>query len=111
MNDITQLQLYMFTTVIIALYILNAFLLIGLSSKATNYIETIDFYLKIYVSLYIIFRFNRFRKVAFTELDRQIIFTSGVFLFATTIIHTLLLQYVTEIKSWFGSRFPNMTSM
>ena len=100
MNEITSLQTYIFTGTVLVLYILNICLLIGLSTKAVDYINTIDYYIKIYVSLYIIYRFNQFRKVSFTELDRKIIFTSGIFLFTTTIIHTILIKFITQIKTW-----------
>jgi len=104
MDNFTQIQFYTFATIIVTLYILNGVLLIGFFPNAKKYIEDIDFYLKIYISLYIIYRFNRFRKVVFSELDRMVIFTSGIFLFATTIIHKLLINYLEEIQIWISKR-------
>lgn len=102
MGEISNLQFYIFTGVVIISYILNGILLIGKSELATEYINTIDFYFKIYISLYIIYRFNAFKAgEKLTNLDRNIIFTSGVFLFTTTIIHKILITYLDSIKQWF----------
>jgi hypothetical protein len=105
MDEISNIQFYSVLVIIILLYILNGLLLIGYTGKASKYIADIDFYFKIYISLYIIYRFNRFRKVRFTDLDRMIMFTAGTFLFATTIIHAILITYLDEIKKWLENRF------
>jgi hypothetical protein len=105
MDEISNIQFYSVLSIIILLYILNGLLLIGYTGKASKYIADIDFYFKIYISLYIIYRFNRFRKVHFTELDRMIMFTAGTFLFATTIIHAILIAYLDQIRLWLEKRF------
>jgi hypothetical protein len=105
MDEISNVQFYSVMIIIVFLYIFNILLAIGYTGKASKYIDTIDFYFKIYLSLYIIYRFNRFRKVRFTELDSTIIFTAGTFLFATTIIHKILMTYLNEIKIWMERRF------
>ena len=108
MDEISNIQFYSVLTIIILLYILNGLLIIVYTGKASKYIADIDFYFKIYISLYIIYRFNRFRKVHFTELDRMIMFTAGTFLFASTIIHAILVAYLDQIKAWLENRFHIM---
>jgi hypothetical protein len=63
------------------LYFLIAF---GLSASAPQYLNTLHSFIKIYISLFLIYRFNPFRKVKFTSLDAKIVFSAGLFLLGTT---------------------------
>ena len=60
-----------------------------------------------YVSLFLLYRFNVFRKITFTDLDRKIAFSAGVFLFATTALNQTLTAYLDPIKSKISSILPN----
>ena len=80
--------------------------LLGVSVNAPSYLDNVDYYAKIYVSLFLLYRFNVFRKVTFTELDRKIAFSAGVFLFATTALNQVLTQYLDTIKSKVSSILP-----
>jgi hypothetical protein len=51
-----------------------------------------------------------FRKIKFTELDRKIVFSAGVFLFTTTALNQVLTQYLDPIKSKVSSMLPKSTS-
>lgn len=80
-----------------ALYIAIA---LGLSAKAPQYLDDLQYYVKIYISLFLIYRFNPFRRVKFTGLDAKIAFSAGVFLLATTAINTILQSYLHRIKQY-----------
>ncbi len=80
-------------------WILYFAILFGVSVNAPTYLDTVDYYAKLYVSLFLLYRFNVFRKITFTELDRKIAFSAGVFLFATTALNQVLTQYLDPIKS------------
>ena len=85
-------------------YILYICIALGLTATAPQYLKTLDYYIKIYISLFLIYRFNLFRDVNFTDLDRKVAFSAGLFLFSTTIIKTILEQHLQQIKknvSWF----------
>lgn len=88
-----------FTFVIILSWILYILILFGLSSSAPIYLNDLQYYVKIYVSLFLLYRFNPFRRVKFTELDRKIVFSSGIFLLGTTAITSLLTRYLSYIKN------------
>jgi hypothetical protein len=75
------------------LYIAIAF---GLSVNAPQYLETLNSYVKIYVSLFLILRFNPFRNVKFTNLDAKIAFSAGVFLLTSTALHNIFLIYLSK---------------
>jgi hypothetical protein len=101
--DINKIQYYFFTFFVIFSYIVTALFITGLNNNGEFYLETLNSYVKIYISLYLILRFNIFRHVKFTELDRKIVYTAGVFLFSTTIIYNIILNYIKEIKYYIKS--------
>jgi hypothetical protein len=56
---------------------------------------------KIYVALFLIWRFNPYRHVKFTSLDKKIAFNAGLFvLFATTSINQIFIAYLKEYKNY-----------
>jgi hypothetical protein len=86
-----------------ALYIL---IITGISVSAPEYLETFDTYVKIYVSLFLLWRFNFLRKnMPFTELDRKIGFSAGVFLFTTSALNQILIKYLSTIKEYISTKF------
>jgi hypothetical protein len=87
-------------------WILYFAILFGVSVNAPSYLDSVDYYAKIYVSLFLLYRFNVFRKITFTDLDRKIAFSAGVFLFTTTALNQVLTQYLDPIKSKISSIFP-----
>ena len=67
-------------------YILIFLYIFGISKTAKTHLDTIDKYIKIYICLFLIYRFNPFRtKYEFTNLDRKIAFSSGLFMFTTSV--------------------------
>ena len=104
MNTLTKKNLYEvqntgFTWFLIISYLLYAAALFGVSRNAPMYISTIDYYVKIYVCLFLIYRFNPFRtNIEFTELDRRIVFSSGLFLLTTTAINQIAIHYFDFVK-------------
>jgi hypothetical protein len=93
-----QENVFDFTFIII--YFLYFIIALGLSATAPKYLSFLDYYVKIYVSLFLIWRFNPFRQVKFKSLDKKIAFNAGLFiLFATTSINQILIAYLIEFKN------------
>jgi hypothetical protein len=101
MTNIHKIQEKIFTFVIIINYILYFAIILGVSINAPDYLSSLDYYVKIYISGFLLLRFNPFRKVEFTELDRKIVFSSAIFIFTTTAINSLLITYLKKIKAYF----------
>jgi hypothetical protein len=78
----------------IILYIIISF---GLSTIAPEYLSYLQQFLKIYVSLFLIYRFNDFRTIKLTELDRKIGFNAGVLLIGSDIINYIVKHYSDDI--------------
>jgi hypothetical protein len=73
---------------------------LGLSQSAPKYLDNLDYYVRIYICLFLMWRFNPFRTYyEFTELDRKIAFSAGVFILTTTALNQYLEQFKSHIKN------------
>ena len=104
----TKLNLYniqnsAFNIIIIISYILYFVVAIGISASAPQYLETLQYWVKLYISLFLIYRFNPFRSIRFNELDRKVVFSAGVFLLSTTIFNHILMSNLKQIKAFLNS--------
>ena len=79
-----------FNSIIIITWILYIIIALGISVNAPQYLDTLQFYVKIYVSLFLIWRFNPFRRVKVNQLDVKIALSAGIFLLGTTIVGKIL---------------------
>ena len=97
---LTKIQANMLSFIIMITWILYIIIALGLSVRAPNYLDTLQYYTKIYVSLFLIWRFNPFRRVKFTFLDARIGFSAGVFLLMTTFIGSFLNTYLSQVQQY-----------
>ena len=85
-----------FDFVITISFILLFVTLFGFSQKAPEYLSILDYYLKIYICLFLIWRFNPFRsKFQFTSLDAKISFNAGLFILTSTTLY----QYIKFVET------------
>lgn len=72
-------------------YLLYFLTFFGLYNKAPQYLKIINYIIHTYISIFLIVRFNPYTKIIkFTEFDRKIIFTAGIFLIlSNTLINTI----------------------
>jgi hypothetical protein len=94
MDKLTKFQNNAFTIFIISTYLIYILSAIGITKTAPTYLDDFDYYVKIYISLFLLWRFNMFRKIEFNELDRKIAFSAGLFLFTSTAVYNILTDYV-----------------
>ena len=87
---IHRFQNRMYDIVVYITWILYIVIALGLSTNAPQYLDDLQYYIKLYVSFFLIYRFNTFRRVKFTGLDAKIAFSAGIFLLATTAINGIL---------------------
>jgi hypothetical protein len=95
---LNNVQNNLFNFIIIITWILYLLITFGLSVNAPQYLEDIHYFVKIYISLFLIIRFNPLRRVKFTNLDRKIAFNAGIFLLGTSFINQILQNYFSHIK-------------
>ena len=99
-KSIYSFQNLIFNIIIIFSYTCGALIVFGLYPNAATYLANVDYYVRIYVSLFLLLRFNPFRHITFTDLDRKVAFSAGIFIFTTTIVNQILLSYATELRSY-----------
>ena len=101
-QEIHSWQEKLFTTFIYASYILIILSSLGLSQWAPKYLDNLDYYIRIYICLFLIWRFNPLRtRYEFTDLDRKIAFSAGVFILTTTALNKYLDDVKTRVKKIF----------
>ena len=97
---LTKLHEKIFDICINISYILLIISALGLSQKTPTYLQSLDYYIRVYTCLLLIWRFNPFRSYyEFTTLDRKIAFSAGLFILTTTVIN----QYTDYIKNKVGN--------
>ena len=99
------IQHNIYDIVIYITWILYFMIILGLSVNAPEYLNTIQSFMRIYISLFLIYRFNSFRTVKFTDYDAKISFSAGLFLLGTTAIDGIIKKYISYFK-----QFLNKTS-
>ena len=99
-KNIYKFQYNLFTIIIYITWALYISILLGLSVNAPQYLDDLQYYVKIYVSVFLIYRFNPLRRVNFTRLDAKIAFSAGLFLITTTAINTILKTYLSNITQY-----------
>ena len=100
-----KFQEKIFGYIIFSTYLLYFIVLFGLSTQAPTYLSYLEVFIKIYVSLFLIIRFNPFTNTKFTNLDRRIAFSAGLFIFSTSIISELIINYLDKIKKFIEIKF------
>lgn len=75
---------------------------LGLSQSAPKYLQSLDYYIRVYICLFLMWRFNPFRThYEFTDLDRKIAFSAGAFILTTTTLN----QYIDVIMNYIKNNF------
>lgn len=92
-----QNELFKYTKYL--LFFLYFVVALGLSASAPAYLEWLLFYTKIYVSLFLIVRFNPFREIKMTPLDAKIAFNAGTFLLFTTLVNGIIGFYFENLRA------------
>ena len=72
------------------LYVLSVF---GIYNNAPKYLLSLDFYLKLYIGIFLVIRYNPvfpFIKNKIEDFDKKLIFSSGMFILLTTVLTRLL---------------------
>ena len=80
--------------------ILYLFVLFGVFQFAPAYLVYLTSIIKIYISFILLYKFNPFRNtITITNVDKKMIFSSGVYLLLTTTIGDYLVAYKDEFET------------
>lgn len=72
---------------------------IGVFTNAPDLFLAANFFVKILFSFYLMYRFNNFRKnkIHFTELDKKICYSSGIYIFTFSFLD-ILQSYIERLR-------------
>jgi hypothetical protein len=93
-----SIQNTIFSSVLVTSYILYFLIAIGVTNRAPQYLDTLQYWVKLYIAFFLVIRFNGYRNIRFTDLDRRIAFQAGIFLLTTTFTSQFLSMYKEKIK-------------
>jgi len=75
--------------------------LVGLVDTAPDYIDKLESYIKVYVALFLVLRFNKYTGTThFTPIDRKIVFSAGLIVLSTSALNWLVDSYKKEVRSF-----------
>jgi hypothetical protein len=99
-QDLNNFQERIFDFIIYLTYFLIILSFFGVSEYAPKYLNELDYYVRIYICLFLMWRFNPFRSYYdFTNLDRKIAFSAGAFILTTTALNNYLISIQNEVKN------------
>lgn len=91
-----------FNYIVYLFYVLYFISLVGIFYVNPKYLIIIQLCIRYFVLGFLLLRFHPFQKnIHFNVFDQQIVFSSALFLLATTSISTLVNYYLQEIKNYF----------
>jgi len=108
-----QFQETIFNIFIAISWVLLILTFTGIFTEYPNVFDKVVFYMKIYICLFLIWRFNPLRQFfvktpfIFTSLDRKIAFSAGLIVLSTTVIR----EYLAYIKLNTTPESKNLTTL
>lgn len=101
--NIYQLQLFLYNYV--GWFVKLSFILYmtGILTSKPPYIDELNFLLKLCASLFLIYRFSRFRnyRITLTELDRRVASSAGLYIFVLSFADIIRKNtYIKDIILW-----------
>lgn len=100
MSKFSRFQERIFDVIIYVSYVLIILSSLGIWNSASKYLYHLDYYVRIYICIFLIIRFNPFlRYYEFTSLDRKIAFSAGLFILTTTVLNTYLTDAKMKVSS------------
>jgi hypothetical protein len=73
----------------------------GLSLIAPHFLNLFETYVKLYICLSLLIRFNPLRNAKFNSLDRKIAFSAGLLLLSSTILNSYKIKLIHFAETHF----------
>lgn len=73
-----------YRTLTYSIYIIYVLLFLGIWNSAPEYLDDLNYYLKIFVSLVLLYTFNPLYNIKFDKIHKDIAFSAGILLIAST---------------------------
>ena len=108
-KTITIYQDKVFDFVVYMSYIGYIAILMGaIAYSHSKYLGYMHMVIQLYISLFLIWRFNPFFKVKYNYFDKKIAFNAGVFLLSTSIINNIAMMLVEQNYPIYNGDNPSL---
>lgn len=97
--DLDKIQDKSLDTILFITYIFYVSIALGVYFISPQYINLLHNIVKLYICFFLIYRFNPWRSINCTYLDRRVAFTAGFFLLSTTILENILHYFLSETET------------
>jgi hypothetical protein len=88
-----------------------AVVLVGFVETEPSYLVDIEYYVKVYATIFLIWRFNPYSQNRhFTEIDRRIVFSVALFVLTTSVLKHVIEKYRPQIKATLRRIFQPVVS-
>ena len=88
----------LFDWIVLGVHVGYIAVVFGILQKEPELLSLIDYWVKVFVGLFLIYRFNAYFPAKFTDFDRRVVFLAGTFMIVTTVINVYFAQYVKRAK-------------
>ena len=93
-----KIQYTSFTIFVYLTYFIYIAYAIGFSKNIPTFLIDLNYYVRVYICLFLIWRFHPFKSnYEFTDLDRRIAFSAGLFILTTTVVNTYIAQIEKDL--------------
>jgi len=100
MVDLWHLHTSAYLWAVFSIHVTYAIVLVGLVETEPSFLANLEYYVKVYVSIFLIWRFNPYSHTGkFTEVDRRIVFSAALFIVTTSVLKHVIDQYRPQIKA------------
>lgn len=111
MVDFWNLHTSAYLWTIFLIHVTYAIVLIGFVETEPSYLANVEYYVKVYASIFLIWRFNPYWHTRhFTEIDRRVVYSVALFVLTTSVLKHVIDQYRPQIKATIRRVFHPLVS-
>lgn len=108
-KNLYETNYYFFTVLTAIVFILYVISAIGLSRSAPEYLSPLQSIVQLYIGIFLIWRFNPFvKKAKFSDLDRKVAYSAGLFIISTTIVKSIVDSITPYFRKQFEDKLPSI---
>jgi len=97
--DLDKIQHRSLDTILFITYVFYISITLGVYFISPQYINLLHSAVKLYVCFFLIYRFNPWRSINCTYLDKRVAFSAGFFLLSTTIFENILNYLLSKTET------------
>jgi len=84
----------LFDWIVLTLDVAYVAVVFGFLQKEPEVLSLIDYWVKVFIGVFLIYRFNGYFSGKFTDFDRRVVHSAGTFMILTTIINVYFAEHI-----------------